>query len=273
MTAGVWDAQSCGAVPDASVGIGVLGFEDDGVLAAQIGHLLSGRAQSKRDHVVGGEFGLWTSSGGAAGAAAGERAVLSDLILRGRIDIAGQGESVKAGRLAVRSTAQIGDELLDIALQKLIDQPGTGPKRTMASAPARALMATAVSSATSRSLSGSRSSALVARTGAPPRFAKQVRLCLVLDLPQIGDTWHTCPVDATVVMGRQGRLVIPAEVRAALGLVPGDRLHLHVAGPRLVLERQQDAVAELRALAGDVPKSRSFVEELLAERRLAADAE
>ncbi|HEY5115883.1 MAG TPA: AbrB/MazE/SpoVT family DNA-binding domain-containing protein [Nakamurella sp.] len=80
-------------------------------------------------------------------------------------------------------------------------------------------------------------------------------------------------MDATLVMGQQGRLVIPAEVRAALGLVPGDRLHLHVAGPRLVLERQADAVAELRALAGGVPKSRSFVDELLAERRLAAAAE
>ena len=80
-------------------------------------------------------------------------------------------------------------------------------------------------------------------------------------------------MDATLVLGQQGRLVIPAEVRAALGLVPGDRLHLHLAGPRLVLERQQDAVAELRALTSDVPKSRSLVEELLAERRLAAAAE
>ena len=80
-------------------------------------------------------------------------------------------------------------------------------------------------------------------------------------------------MDATVVLGRQGRLVIPAEVRAALGLVPGDRLHLHLSGPRLVLQRQQDAVAELRALAGGVPGSRSLVDELLAERRLAAAAE
>jgi hypothetical protein len=37
-----------------------------------------------------------------------------------------------------------------------------------------------------------------------------------------------------------------------------------------VLERQQDAVAELRQLAANVPKSRSLVDELLAERRLAA---
>ena len=80
-------------------------------------------------------------------------------------------------------------------------------------------------------------------------------------------------MDATLVMGQQGRPVIPAEVRAALGLVRGDRLHLHVAGPRLVLDRQQDAVAELRALVSDVPEPRSFVEELLAERRIAAATE
>ena len=79
------------------------------------------------------------------------------------------------------------------------------------------------------------------------------------------------------MLGQQGRLVIPAEVRAALGLAPGDRLHLHVSGQRLVLERQlerqQDAAAELRGLAASVPRSRSLVEELLAERRLAAASE
>ncbi|HEX3826873.1 MAG TPA: AbrB/MazE/SpoVT family DNA-binding domain-containing protein [Sporichthyaceae bacterium] len=80
-------------------------------------------------------------------------------------------------------------------------------------------------------------------------------------------------MDATVVLGAQGRLVIPAEVRAALGLEPGDRLHLHTSGPRLVLERQGDAVEELRALGRGVPGTRSFVEELLAERRAAAAQE
>jgi antitoxin PrlF len=80
-------------------------------------------------------------------------------------------------------------------------------------------------------------------------------------------------MDATLVLGQQGRLVIPADVRVALGLAPGDRLHLHLAGQRLVLERQQDAVAELRGLGSTVPKTRSLVDELLAERRLAAAAE
>jgi antitoxin PrlF len=80
-------------------------------------------------------------------------------------------------------------------------------------------------------------------------------------------------MDATVVLGQQGRLVIPADLRAELGLAPGDRLHLELTGRRLVVQRQQDAVAELRGLANKVPKTRSLVEELLAERLVAALAE
>ena len=80
-------------------------------------------------------------------------------------------------------------------------------------------------------------------------------------------------MDATLVLGKQGRIVIPASIRTAVGLAPGDRVHLQVTGRRLVLERQQDAVAELRALAAEVPTNRSLVEELLADRRLAAETE
>lgn len=82
--------------------------------------------------------------------------------------------------------------------------------------------------------------------------------------------WHTVGMDATLVLGQQGRLVIPAEIRSALGLAPGDQLHLHLEGLRVVLERQQDAVVELRGFASEVPRTRSLVDELLAERRLAA---
>lgn len=57
-------------------------------------------------------------------------------------------------------------------------------------------------------------------------------------------------MDATVVLGQQGRLVIPADVRAELGLAAGDRLHLRLTGRRLVIEPQKDAATELRGLAG-----------------------
>lgn len=80
-------------------------------------------------------------------------------------------------------------------------------------------------------------------------------------------------MDATLVLGEQGRLVIPAKVRAALGLAAGDRLHLFLSGGRLVLERPQDAVSELRGLAAGLPSTRSLVDELLADRRAAALAE
>lgn len=77
-------------------------------------------------------------------------------------------------------------------------------------------------------------------------------------------------MNATIVLGKQGRVVIPAEIREQLGLAAGDQLHLRLAGTRLVIERPQDAVNELRQLASAVPPERSLVEELLAERRAAA---
>lgn len=87
------------------------------------------------------------------------------------------------------------------------------------------------------------------------------------------DSWHGNEMDATVVLGKQGRLVVPAEVRAALGLEPGDHLQLQVVGNHLVLQRRADAAAELRGLAAAIPRSRSLVDELLADRRAAAALE
>ncbi|MFX4287569.1 AbrB/MazE/SpoVT family DNA-binding domain-containing protein [Janibacter sp. G349] len=77
-------------------------------------------------------------------------------------------------------------------------------------------------------------------------------------------------MEATLILGQEGSLVIPADVRAALGLVPGDAVHLHVEGRRVVIARQADAVAELRSLGSSFRRGPSLVGELLAERRRAA---
>ncbi len=77
---------------------------------------------------------------------------------------------------------------------------------------------------------------------------------------------------ATVVLGLQGRLVVPAEARKELGLAAGDELVLHTEGGRLVIERREDAAKRLRGLYAG-PATDGAVEELLSERRHAAAGE
>lgn len=104
-----------------------------------------------------------------------------------------------------------------------------------------------------------------------PNFLREADLCTPgWPVAPWSASWHDVTMDATIVLGRQGRLVIPAEIRAALGLSSGDRLHVHFDGDRLVLQRPEDALAELRRLGMPVPRARSLVEELLAERQAAA---
>lgn len=76
---------------------------------------------------------------------------------------------------------------------------------------------------------------------------------------------------ATVTLGKQGRLVIPADVRAALGLEPGDELSLSVSDMAIHLMRPEDAVQALWGYAKR-DDGRSLVDELIAERRAAAAA-
>jgi len=77
---------------------------------------------------------------------------------------------------------------------------------------------------------------------------------------------------ATVVLGVQGRLVVPADARKELGLAAGDELVLHTEGGRLVLERREDAARRLRGLYAS-PATHGAVDELIADRRQAAAAE
>jgi AbrB family looped-hinge helix DNA binding protein len=76
--------------------------------------------------------------------------------------------------------------------------------------------------------------------------------------------------DNEVQIGAQGRLVIPAALRKALNLKPGDRLVARKEGDRLVLERRETVVKRLQASFEHIPKNVSLVDELIAERRAEA---
>ena len=73
-----------------------------------------------------------------------------------------------------------------------------------------------------------------------------------------------------VHLGRQGRLVIPAALRQLLGFEEGDTLIAREEAGRLVLEKPEMVKQRLKARFAQVPKDRSLVDELIAERREAA---
>ena len=95
-----------------------------------------------------------------------------------------------------------------------------------------------------------------------------------------GTSHESCHTESNVAerfdiqVGPQGRVVIPARLRKALGLEPGDRLVAGVDGQRLILERREAVLARLQdSFADAVPAGVSLVDELIAERRSEASRE
>lgn len=76
-------------------------------------------------------------------------------------------------------------------------------------------------------------------------------------------------VDATrVVISEGGRIVIPASVRKALGVNPGDSLSLRVEDNELRILPQREAVRRAQEIvAKRVARGRSLVKELSEDRR------
>jgi AbrB family looped-hinge helix DNA binding protein len=76
-------------------------------------------------------------------------------------------------------------------------------------------------------------------------------------------------------VNQQGRIVIPAECRAAAGINSGDDLIVEVVGEgELRLRTPGQAIKAAQAIvARRVPKDRDLVAELIAERRAEAKRE
>ena len=69
------------------------------------------------------------------------------------------------------------------------------------------------------------------------------------------------------MIGRQGRIVIPAEIRRELALKEGDELIALVEQGELLLLTRDQLWARLRAAFANVPAGVSLADELVAERR------
>lgn len=75
-------------------------------------------------------------------------------------------------------------------------------------------------------------------------------------------------------LNQQGRIVIPAECRAAAGLKPGDDLIVEVVGEGdLRLRTREQALKEAQRIVARYGSNRDLVAELIAERREEAHRE
>ena len=75
----------------------------------------------------------------------------------------------------------------------------------------------------------------------------------------------------TVVVGRQGRVVIPADIRRDMGIGEGDRLSVERDGERLVLVPQLGEVARIRGMFQHLGDGQVVADLIAGRRREAAN--
>jgi bifunctional DNA-binding transcriptional regulator/antitoxin component of YhaV-PrlF toxin-antitoxin module len=77
----------------------------------------------------------------------------------------------------------------------------------------------------------------------------------------------------TVRFGPDGRVLVPVELRRALGVTPGEPLIARVLDRQLVIERREDALRRLKGRFANLPAGVSLADELIEDRRREAAAE
>lgn len=85
-----------------------------------------------------------------------------------------------------------------------------------------------------------------------------------------------CPMDSETRLrvNENGRVVIPASFRKALGISPGDEVLLRLEDDELRITTQKKRLERARKLVRKyIPAGRSLADELIAERREAARKE
>ena len=77
-----------------------------------------------------------------------------------------------------------------------------------------------------------------------------------------------------VIMSANGRIVIPASIRRAIGMPHGGSFVVHLRDGEVHLEPTTLAIARVQSLVRQyVPEAVSLSDELIAERRAAAERE
>lgn len=74
-------------------------------------------------------------------------------------------------------------------------------------------------------------------------------------------------------VGKQGRIVIPANLRQQLAIQAGSHLIAWVENGRLILETKKQLWQSIHAACQNIPKETNLAQELIDERRSAAKKE
>lgn len=78
---------------------------------------------------------------------------------------------------------------------------------------------------------------------------------------------------AELFVGKQGRIVIPANLRRQLAIESGSQLIAWVEGGRLIMESKEQLWNSVHQVCSSVPESIDLAQELINERRESAKLE